>query len=96
MSAPTSYRKSAGFGKPDEVIDIPPPRASAQRLYVATQALREAEEALERAKGRVQNYTGQWNEIDFYGDEQIAFNRALDAFEAALAQSVIEYQKRYG
>lgn len=74
--------------------EITPPRASAQALYEAHLSLHEAQQALDAARARVPSYTGQMNAIDYYGDEQEALNRAVDAFEGALVVSVREAAER--
>ena len=39
-----------------------------------------ADTALNAAKHRAPDYTGQWSEKDYYANEQEAFNRAVRAY----------------
>ena len=83
---PRTYQEAGTH--PTETRTITPPRATSLALYHAFSALQEATAALEKAEKGVPSYTAQWNPIDYYGAEEEAHNRAIDAFEDALVASV--------
>jgi hypothetical protein len=68
---------------------ITPPSDTAQAIFDAFTQVQVATAALDHAMATVPSYTGQYNSIDFYGEQQEAFNRALDRFEGALCASVV-------
>lgn len=74
--------------------EVTPARASAMSLFEAQVRLREAEQALAAARARVPSYTGSSSDIDYYGDELEAMNRAIDDFEDAVVASVSEAAQR--
>lgn len=78
----TTYRDPGQRNGPRKVIT--PASDEAMRFYQALKAVQEAEAALEKAIEAVPDYTGQWDPVDFYGEEQEAFNRAVDAFYDAV------------
>jgi hypothetical protein len=57
---------------------LTPAKPEAELLCNAIVEMIRCEDELNEAKSRVPSYTGQWNPIDFYADEQEAFNRAAD------------------
>lgn len=52
----------------------------AERLWIALRDTMHAEVALEKAKERVPDYTGQWEPADYYTSQQDAYNRAKENF----------------
>lgn len=80
MSDPDTYRC---FGN-GVLVTIKPPRPEALAFWEALTAAFDAEKALEQAKADVPSYTGQWADIDYYGDELVAYNRAIDALYAII------------
>jgi hypothetical protein len=82
---PKTYRDRVTCPVEEKVIT--PPRATALSLWTALQDLRDAEAALDAAEESVPSYTGQWNPRDYFGPQEEALNRAIDAFEDALVAS---------
>jgi hypothetical protein len=66
---------------------VNPAALSVLPLLEALSDLRLAEKALEKAKDKVPNYTGQWSDADYYAQEQHEYNRAIEraAYELAAA-----------
>lgn len=56
-----------------------PADPKAQEFAAGVVDLMQAHTALEEAKKRVPDYTGQWAEEDYYANEQEAYNRAADS-----------------
>lgn len=71
----------------DQPQTITPARETAQALYDAFVAVQEARDALQAAKSAVPSYTGQWSPVDYFGAQEEALNRAIDAFEDAVLAS---------
>jgi hypothetical protein len=65
-----------------------PARPSAAALVEALMALLQTADDFRDAVRNVPSYTGQHAEADFYADEQEAYNRACDAYEDAVRNSV--------
>lgn len=61
-----------------------PAKAESTALAEALFELIDARKALIKAKADVPNYTGQWNEYDYYANEQERYNRAADKFREVM------------
>jgi hypothetical protein len=67
---------------------ITPPSDTAQAIFDSFTQVQVAAAALDHAMENVPSYTGQYDPIDYYGEQQEAFNRALDRFEQTIRASI--------
>jgi hypothetical protein len=74
-----------------QVTEIHPPDPAALRVFEAMKAAIEAETTLDKAQRDPSlNYTGQYEPVDFWGEQEIAFNEAVNALGAAIKDLVRE------
>lgn len=73
-----------------------PPRPTAAALAASLDELIYAREILRETCLSVPDYTGEWSTEDYVADAQERYNRAADAFEAAVVASVAALKETAG